>query len=124
MNIWSRSKVKKLDNNNYDVLDKRFKKIENSQKIIQLSFYNNIMKKIKEMVAPVKIFMGVVFSVILGLLTVTILIPVTYLYNLDIESARLIYVMITGIYFISTISYLFNFKLMYERYKYSKTRGK
>ena len=82
------------------------------------------MKKIKEMVAPVKIFMGVVFSVILGLLTVTILIPVTYLYNLDIESARLIYVMITGIYFISTISYLFNFKLMYEIYKYSKTRGK
>lgn len=82
------------------------------------------MKKIKEMVAPVKIFMSVIVSVILGLGTVTVLIPVTYLYNVDIDTARMIYLMITIVYFISTIVYVFNFKLMYERYKYNKTRGK
>jgi len=82
------------------------------------------MKKIKEMVAPVKIFMSVIVSVILGLATVIVLIPVTYLYNVDIYTARMIYLIITIVYFISTVIYVFNFKSMYERYKYLKTRGK
>ena len=75
------------------------------------------MKKFKNYIAPVKIFMSVIFSMILGILTITILIPITYYYSFDMSTSRLIYTIVTSIYFISTLWYLFDFKLMYDRYK-------
>ena len=46
MNIWQRDKIKKLDNNNFNVLDRKYKQIINSQKKIQYLFYEKIKKKI------------------------------------------------------------------------------
>lgn len=46
MNIWKRNKIKKLDNNNFNVLDRKYKQIKNSQKKIQYLFYEKIKKKI------------------------------------------------------------------------------
>ena len=79
------------------------------------------MKKLKNYIAPVKIFISVIFSIVLGILTITALIPITYLYNFDMSTSQLIYVGVTSVYFISTISYLFNFKLIYDRYKFNCT---
>ena len=76
------------------------------------------MKKLKYYIAPVKIFMSVIFSMILGILTITALIPVTHLYNFDMSTSQLIFVIVTSVYFMSTLWYLFDFKLMYDRYKF------
>jgi hypothetical protein len=77
------------------------------------------MKRIKNYIAPVKIFISVIFSIVLGILTITALIPITYLYNFDMSTSQLIYVGVTSVYFISTLTYLFDFKLCYERYKFN-----
>jgi hypothetical protein len=77
------------------------------------------MKRIKNYIAPVKIFISVIFSIVLGILTITALIPITYLYNFDMSTSQLIYVGVTSVYFISTLTYLFDFKLYYERYKFN-----
>tara|TARA_R110000751_G_scaffold92045_2_gene180326 strand:- start:412 stop:657 length:246 start_codon:yes stop_codon:yes gene_type:complete len=77
------------------------------------------MKKLKNYIAPIKIFMSVIFSMLLGILTIAALIPITYIYNFDMSTSQLIYVGVTSVYFISTISYLFDFRLIYDRYKFN-----
>ena len=80
------------------------------------------MKKLRNYIAPVKIFMAVVFSMILGVLTITVLIPITYYYAFDMSTSRLIYTIVTSIYFISTISYLFDFRMCYLKYKFKSQK--
>ena len=46
MNVWKRDKVKKLDQNNFNVLDRKYTQMKNSQKDIQYFFYEKIKKKI------------------------------------------------------------------------------
>ena len=45
MNVWKRDKVKKLDQNNFNVLDRKYTQMKNSQKDIQYFF----MKKLKKL---------------------------------------------------------------------------
>ena len=44
MNVWKRDKVKKLDQNNFNVLDRKYTQMKNSQKDIQYFFYEKIKK--------------------------------------------------------------------------------
>lgn len=65
------------------------------------------MKTIKNFIAPVKIFISVAFSIVLALLTMIVLVPVTTIYNISIETNQTIFITATVIYLISTVMYLF-----------------
>ena len=76
------------------------------------------MKHIKTWVAPIKIFIAAILSTILALLTMVVMLPVGYLFNIGDTGGLIMYTVIQLIYFISTLSYFFDFITIYRRWRY------
>ena len=68
------------------------------------------MKKIKNFIAPVKLFIAVIFSTVLALATLLLCIPAGYLFDIGNCGGLAMYVTIQIIYLIATLNYLFDFQ--------------
>ena len=68
------------------------------------------MKRIKCLIAPIKIFISVILSTILSLITMIALLPVGHLFDIGDTGGLMMFVGAQLVYFISTIMYLFNKK--------------
>lgn len=75
------------------------------------------MKRIKTWVAPIRIFVAVIFSTILSLITMIAMIPVGYLFNVDNTGGLLMYCIIQLIYLVSTLNYFFSFRSSYRNWR-------
>tara|TARA_R110002012_G_scaffold236249_1_gene409961 strand:+ start:256 stop:522 length:267 start_codon:yes stop_codon:yes gene_type:complete len=75
------------------------------------------MRHIKNWIAPIKIFMAVIISTILSLLTMIAVIPVGYLFNIGNSGGFTIYAIIQLVYLVSTLNYFFSFKAGYYNWK-------
>ena len=82
------------------------------------------MKRIKTWVAPIRIFVAVIFSTILSLITMIAMLPVGYLFNVDNTGGLLMYCIIQLVYLVSTLNYFFSLRVSYRNWKLSKEAWK
>ena len=68
------------------------------------------MKYIKNWVAPIKIFIAVIMSTVLSLLTMVVMVPVGYLFNVDNTGGLMMFATIQLVYLISTLNYFFEIR--------------
>ena len=68
------------------------------------------MKYIKNWVAPIKIFIAVIISTVLSLLTMIVMIPVGYLFNVDNTGGLMMFATIQIVYLVSTLNYFFEIR--------------
>tara|TARA_R110000744_G_scaffold202061_5_gene321064 strand:+ start:2699 stop:2923 length:225 start_codon:yes stop_codon:yes gene_type:complete len=68
------------------------------------------MKTIKNLIAPIKIFICVLLSTFLSILTMVAFLPVGHLFDIGDTGGLTIFVISQLVYFITTAMYLFNKK--------------
>ena len=68
------------------------------------------MKYIKNWVAPIKIFIAVIMSTVLSLLTMVVMVPVGYLSNVDNTGGLMMFAIIQLVYLVSTLNYFFEIR--------------
>ena len=68
------------------------------------------MKYIKNWVAPIKIFIAVIMSTVLSLLTMVVMVPVGYLFNVDNTGGLMMFAIIQLVYLVSTLNYFFEIR--------------
>jgi|TARA_R100000479_G_scaffold146233_1_gene81711 hypothetical protein len=68
------------------------------------------MKYIKNWVAPIRIFIAVIISTVLALLTMVVMVPVGYLFNVDNTGGLMMFATIQLVYLISTLNYFFEIR--------------
>ena len=68
------------------------------------------MKYIKNWVAPIRIFIAVIMSTVLSLLTMVVMVPVGYLFNVDNTGGLMMFATIQLVYLISTLNYFFEIR--------------
>ena len=78
------------------------------------------MKNIKTWVAPIKIFIAVIFSTILSLITMIALIPVGYLFDIGDAGGLFMYTIIQLVYLVSTLNYFFSLRSSYRNWRNSR----
>ena len=78
------------------------------------------MKNIKTWVAPMKIFIAAIFSTILSLITMIVMIPVGYLFNIGDSGGLLMYCVIQLVYLVSTLDYFFSLRSSYRNWRNSR----
>jgi hypothetical protein len=82
------------------------------------------MRHIKTWVAPIKIFVAVIFSTILSLITMVAMLPVGYLFNIGDSGGLLMYCVIQLVYLLSTLNYFFSLRLNYRNWRNSREAWK
>ena len=75
------------------------------------------MKYIKNWVAPIKIFIAVIMSTVLSLLTMVVMVPVGYLFNVDNTGGLMMFATIQLVYLISTLNYFFEIRKNFVTWK-------
>tara|TARA_R100000482_G_C5000901_1_gene91485 strand:+ start:251 stop:523 length:273 start_codon:yes stop_codon:yes gene_type:complete len=68
------------------------------------------MKYIKNWVAPIRIFIAVIISTVLALLTMVVMVPVGYLFNVDNTGGLMMFATIQLVYLVSTLNYFFEIR--------------
>ena len=68
------------------------------------------MKYIKNWVAPIRIFIAVIMSTVLSLLTMVVMVPVGYLFNVDNTGGLMMFAIIQLVYLVSTLNYFFEIR--------------
>jgi hypothetical protein len=68
------------------------------------------MKNIKNWVAPIKIFIAAIISTVLALLTMVVMVPVGYLFNVDNTGGLMMFAIIQLVYLVSTLNYFFEIR--------------
>ena len=68
------------------------------------------MKYIKNWVAPIRIFIAVIISTVLALLTMVVMVPVGYLFNVDNTGGLMMFAIIQLVYLVSTLNYFFEIR--------------
>ena len=65
------------------------------------------MEKLKKLPMPIKIFVSVAISLILVFLTAIIMLPFAFIYDFDNHTWEIMHYTFCGIYFVTTMYYLF-----------------
>tara|TARA_R100001015_G_C4604748_1_gene159767 strand:+ start:266 stop:532 length:267 start_codon:yes stop_codon:yes gene_type:complete len=82
------------------------------------------MKRIKTWVAPIRIFVAVIFSTILALITMIAMLPVGYLFDIGDAGGLLMYCIIQLVYLVSTLNYFFSLRSSYRNWRISRQAWK
>lgn len=82
------------------------------------------MKRIKTWVAPIRIFVAVIFSTILALITMIAMLPVGYLFDIGDPGGLLMYCIIQLVYLVSTLNYFFSLRSSYRNWRISRQAWK